>query len=208
MFKAILIILFGYLVGSIPTGFLICKFVRGIDIRTVGSGNVGATNVYRLLGLKYAIIVLLLDLAKGAGVVYLVNCLAGYRFFPFSMEGVEFLKVLTGFAAIAGHSFPIFLRFKGGKGVATATGVFIGLSPAPMMVIIPVFFLIVILTRFVSVGSIVAAFLLPVLMCLLRQGPIITLFGGIVAILIIIRHIPNIRRLLSGREYRFGEKTD
>jgi glycerol-3-phosphate acyltransferase PlsY len=208
MLKAILMIVFGYLVGAIPTGVLAGKLLRGVDIRTIGSGNVGATNVYRLLGFKAAIFVLLFDVAKGAGVVYIVNLLADYQFFPFPKEGVEFLKILAGLAAITGHTFTIFLRFKGGKGVATSAGVFIGLAPLPMMVIIPTFFLIAVLTRFVSVGSIVGAFLLPLLMCLLKQGPIVTLFGGVVAILIIIKHIPNIRRLLAGTEYSFGETTE
>lgn len=208
MLKAILVILFSYLVGSIPTGFLAGKFFRGVDIRTIGSGNVGATNVYRLLGIKWAVFVLLLDAAKGAGVVYLVNLLADYQLFSFSREGIELLKVFAGLAAIAGHTFTVFLRFKGGKGVATAAGVFIGLAPAPMMVSILVFFVVVVLTRFVSVGSIVGAMLLPILMCLLKQGSIITLFGGVIAILIIIKHIPNIRRLLSGTEYKFGERIE
>lgn len=206
MFEVILVILFGYLVGSIPTGFLVGKFTRKVDIRRLGSGNVGVTNVYRLLGSKAAIFVLLFDVGKGAGVIYLVNLLANHQFFSLSKEGIELLKVLVGLAVISGHVFTIFLRFKGGKGVAASTGVLIGLAPVPMMVIIPVFFVILILTHYVSVGSIVGAMLLPVLMCIVEQGPIITLFGGIVGILIILKHIPNIRRLLNGTEYKFGER--
>lgn len=207
MLKVSLLILFSYLVGSIPTGYLVGR-LKGVDLRMLGSGNVGATNVARILGIRAAIFILFFDMAKGAMVIYLVSLLANWQFFSFSPERIEFLRVSVGLAAICGHIFTPFLEFRGGKGVATLTGVLIGLAPMPMIIILPVFLTIVILTRFVSVGSIVGALLLPILMCILKQGPIITLFGGIAGILIIIRHIPNIRRLLSNTEYRFGERIN
>lgn len=185
-----------YVVGSIPFGLMI-GLTRGVDPRSAGSGNIGATNVARtspVLG----VITLLLDVLKGIAAVWLATLLSDSRNMGF----------VAAFAAIFGHAFPVWLRFRGGKGVATGLGSFVLLTPKAVLLAIGVFIAIVLAFRYVSLGSISAAFSLPILASVLGEarGPtqIALLSSG--SLLIIFKHHQNIKRLLSGSEPKFGVK--
>lgn len=187
----------GYVLGSIPFGYLLVRAFRGADVRTTGSGNIGATNVARtspVLG----VITLLLDVLKGIAAVWLATLLSDSRNMGF----------VAAFAAIFGHAFPVWLRFRGGKGVATGLGSFVLLTPKAVLLAIGVFIAIVLAFRYVSLGSISAAFSLPILASVLGEarGPtqIALLSSG--SLLIIFKHHQNIKRLLSGSEPKFGVK--
>jgi glycerol-3-phosphate acyltransferase PlsY len=192
-----------YLLGSIPFGYLLVRLFRKEDIRSVGSGNIGATNVARSGGKGLGILTLLLDLLKAAAAVLIARHLApGPPGFPSD------LAVAAGIAAVLGHVFPIWLRFKGGKGVASALGVFLALAwPAAVSSLI-VFVLIFVLTRYVSLASILAAVMMPlfVLMWMPDRTPIFV--GGVIflALLVVSKHHSNITRLMQGKESRFGSK--
>jgi acyl phosphate:glycerol-3-phosphate acyltransferase len=180
-------ILIGYAVGSLPIGYLVAqKRAGGIDLRTVGSGNVGATNVYRAAGLPTALAVMCADMAKGAAAVWLA--------------GGGSHAVAAGVAAVIGHIYPIWLRFKGGKGVATASGVFAVLAPIPTLIAAAAFVLIVARSRFVSLGSIVATIVLPIAEWMTPGRPAVDVGVTIVAVLILFRHRGNLARLLSRTE--------
>lgn len=189
---AVIFCLISYLIGSIPTGYWMGLRVKKIDIRAVGSKNIGATNVFRTLGRRYGILVLVLDILKG------VLPVIGARLY-FSHE-FQVVWILVGLAAICGHTWTIFLGFKGGKGVATSLGVFLGLAPIPVLIVIPVFIGIFYTTRFVSLGSIVSSLLLPPLVWIFTRSIPLLIFCIAMATLIIIRHIPNIKRLIKGEE--------
>jgi len=179
-----------YLVGSLPTGYLLGRFLKGIDIRQVGSRNPGATNVFRSVGKTAGIATLLIDIFKGWVVTWL-----SLRFFP-----GEFLPLLGGLAAVAGHSWSPFLSFRGGKGVATSAGVFFALLPTPTLAALTVFAVVFGLSHYVSAGSLAGAVALPsVALWLAGWGPRSGL-ALLVAALIVVKHIPNIRRLLKGEE--------
>ena len=179
-----------YLLGSVPNGLLLCRAIWHIDIREHGSRNIGATNVYRTLGKGPGALVFALDFLKGFLAVYIAMLLVGT---PFSM-------VLGGIAAILGHSASVFLRFKGGKGVATGLGVIAMLMPAVTGVVFLAWLVIVLVTRYVSLGSIVGAALVPVLAFLFDCPTEYTVFGVLAAVLVIVRHHTNITRLLNGTE--------
>jgi glycerol-3-phosphate acyltransferase PlsY len=180
----------GYAVGSLPIGFLLAQTARGVDLRRVGSGNVGATNVYRTAGLATAIAVMLLDIGKGAAAVLLA--------------GGGTSAVAAGVAAVIGHIYPVWLRFRGGKGVATASGVFAVLSPVPTLAAAAAFALIVMRTRFVSLGSIVATITLPVVEWFMPGLRAVDIGATIVAALILFRHRANIARLRAHAEPVIG----
>lgn len=189
-----------YLLGSLPTGLLVVRLTKGTDIRRHGSGNVGATNVYRVGGKPAGLFVLIVDLLKGWVPVVLI----GDRVLALG-TGVppEVVKILLGMAAVAGHIWNPFLQFKGGKGVATAVGVLLGLDPRVALGCTMVWVAVILLTRYVSVASIASAFAAPFLMVLLGL-PTAWIFGAIaVALAVIARHRPNILRLLHGEEHRF-----
>ncbi len=197
-----------YLSGSIPTAYLAGRLLKGIDLRTIGSGNLGATNVYRNLGTVPAVAVLLLDAAKGAvPVLLLPRVLSGVRFF----EGRELLwwGLGLGIAAIAGHAKPVFLGWKGGgKGVATAAGVFAALAPAALGVALIVFIVVAAGSGFVSVASIAAAVTLPmaVALTLAVDSPVFYV-ALVVALFVVWSHRANIARLRAGTEPKtFGKK--
>mgnify|MGYP001044483403 CR=1 FL=1 len=190
--EKIIFIFAGYLIGSIPTGYLIGKVFKGIDIRKYGSRNIGATNVYRILGKRAAIFTLVIDFVKGFIPVILAQQFIG---------GIS--PVLVGIAAICGHSWTIFLKFRGGKGVATASGVFFALFPLPMLFSAAIFFFLVILTGYVSLGSLGGALLFPVTVWFFERSYQLTLFTILVSLLIIYNHRSNIRRLLQGKENKF-----
>ncbi len=179
-------ILIGYAVGSLPIGYLVAQRAGGIDLRRVGSGNVGATNVYRTAGLSRALVVMLADMAKGAVAVL--------------VAGGGASAVAAGVAAVIGHIYPIWLQFRGGKGVATASGVFGVLSPIPTAIAAAAFAIVVARTRFVSLGSIVATIVLPVVEWMTPGRRGVDIGATIVAALILFRHRGNARRLLAHTE--------
>lgn len=196
------LVLAAYLLGSVPFAFLVVKWQSGVDIRTVGSGNVGATNVLRSAGIPAATIVLALDVAKGAAPVLIAQSLGA----PPAVVGA------CALAAVLGHVFPVFLGFRGGKGVATAAGAIGAMSPAPMLAAILVFGATVAWKRYVSLGSMLAVASFPVFAFVFgRLGwmepmPSVLLIGTTVAAgLILMRHSENVRRLAVGKEHRLGE---
>ena len=212
----ILTALAAYLLGSIPTGFLVAK-ARGIDIRVVGSGNIGATNAMRVLGKPAGILVLLLDAFKGwyACQVGIFVC---FHFLPNAnihsdadaqnVSGhIENFAIIAGFFAVLGHNYTCWLKFKGGKGIATTAGVYLALAPWAVLIALGVFLLAVLVTRYVSVGSISGAVALVAAVWFL---PPHNLFLGIVTTalgaLAIYKHKSNIQRLLAGTENRLGKK--
>jgi len=190
-------ILGGYLLGSIPFGLLIAK-IRKIDIREYGSGNIGATNVLRALGLGPGLIVLLLDLLKGFVPVTLTQFLGQD----------PWVITLCGLAAVIGHTFPIFLGFKGGRGAATALGMLLGIAPDIFVLAVALFFVVTALTRYVSVGSLSTAVVSAAAFIILARPLPYTLTAALVALLIVLRHMPNIKRLLQGTESRIGVKGE
>lgn len=199
-----------YLVGSIPFGYILGKAMHRKDIRSGGSGNIGATNALRQYGVKTGVLVLLLDLLKGFAVAWLaLNTLPGRiaEALGFGPLG-SLLATLPLFLVILGHMFPIWLGGKGGKGVATAAGVFLAYAPVPLVVALLVFVVLALLTRYVSLSSIAAALALFAAHFLwLLLGPDkggFPWFTLIVALLIIYRHLPNIIRLLEGKENKLS----
>lgn len=181
-----------YLIGSIPTGLLLGK-AYGVDVRKEGSGNIGATNLYRTVGRKIGIITLIGDCLKG---------LLPVLFIKSSALPPEF-AAWVGLAAFCGHVFSVFLKFKGGKGVATALGVFLALAPMAVAIAIVLFMLLMVIWRYVSLGSICAAAAMPVAVYLLGGTTTVITMTSLIALIVIARHHENIRRLLSGTENRF-----
>jgi len=189
-----------YLLGSIPLGYWIPRATRGIDIRTVGSGNPGFTNVYRAVGPVQGVIVLVADIAKGAAAVLLARAAGG---------GAAVIA-LAGALAVAGHIWSLFLRFRGGKGVATAAGVLFSILPVEAGLALAVFLVVLAAGRYVSLGSITAAVSFPVWVLVLRSRapggveiPYLAL-ALLIAALIVLRHRQNVKRLLAGTESRFS----
>jgi len=189
-----------YLLGSIPTGYLFGKMTKGIDIREHGSGTIAATNAFRVLGKRTGIVVLLLDIAKGVLAVTLVGDL-------FALAAVE-QRVLLAVAAVCGHNWTVFLQFKGGKGIATSLGVLIGLtfevvSLRPVVLGALVAWIVIFLpSGYVSLASMIAAALLPIIMIATKQPPVILILGFVFCFFVIFRHRPNIKRLMAGNENR------
>ncbi len=206
---ALMVICFivAYVIGAVPFAYIAGKTLKGIDIRDYGSGNVGATNVLRTLGKGPGIIVLLLDMVKGAAAVTLVP-LAFLKIngadFPVSNE---LLKVICGVAAIAGHIWTVFLRFRGGKGVATTVGVFLGLTWVSMLTAGAVFIIVVFLTRYIALGSLSLGISLLVANLLLGCPVEYAALSGAVLLLVIYTHRSNIRRLMNGTENKLGRKA-
>jgi acyl phosphate:glycerol-3-phosphate acyltransferase len=189
-----------YLLGSIPFGLILAKLFAGSDIRKSGSGNIGATNVARVVGPAAGILTLVLDAAKGAAAVWLAG--------RFSEQNSTAL-MLAGVFALLGHCFPVWLRFKGGKGVATALGVFLILSPMAALGSLLVFILVSVAWRYISLGSVSAAAAMPLLMYFLwapgHAPPLIVDFGTLfAAALIIFKHDTNLQRLVDGTEPKFS----
>ena len=195
----ILLIVIAYGLGSTPFGYLIVQIKKGIDVRSVGSGNIGATNVLRAAGRSGALLTLFLDAAKGYVAVWLVDSWTGHN---------PSLVAISAMAVFLGHVFPFYLHFRGGKGVATGLGIFLYLAVIPLLCTLGVFVTVVVFWRYVSLGSIVAAAVFPVLYFLV-PGNHPASWWTIVAVcfcsvLIIAKHHDNIRRLLNGTEPKFS----
>jgi glycerol-3-phosphate acyltransferase PlsY len=208
MITLVLIILFSYLIGSFPTGFLFAKLIKGVDIRTIGSKSTGATNTSRLLGTKIAIIVLLIDILKGLIATVLIS---RFNLGDLRLQA-DWIQLIAGVCAILGHVFPVWIGFKGGKGVGTGAGMLLGLMPLELIMGFALFIIVVALTRYISLGSIlIATFVFVALLVesvyLKYQVPISHFAISIVFLLVIlITHRANIKRLLNGTESKFGQK--
>jgi glycerol-3-phosphate acyltransferase PlsY len=189
-----------YLLGSIPFGLILGKLFGGKDVRKTGSGNIGATNVVRAAGLPAGVLTLILDTAKGAAAVLLAAKLSDHS---------ATWTMIAGLAALVGHCFPVWLKFKGGKGVATAAGVYLALCPAAALGAVIVFLLVVLTWRYVSLGSISAAAAMPLLVYFLwappHAPPLVITFGTLAAALLIVyKHKGNLKRLVEGAEPKFS----
>jgi len=203
MIPWILSISLAYLLGSIPFGYLLVRIFRHEDIRATGSGNIGATNVARSGAKGLGILTLILDTLKGFLAVVLAQHIAERYGFPQAYD----IAAAAALAAVLGHCFPVWLGFHGGKGVATALGVFLALVPlTTVLYILGIFLVIVFLTRYVSLASIVGAALFPVfaLPHAPDRSPVIVTCYILIPLIIILKHSQNIRRLLAGTEHRFG----
>jgi glycerol-3-phosphate acyltransferase PlsY len=202
MTQYMLVAVIAYLLGSIPFGYLLLKIFRKQDVRTIGSGNIGATNVARSGAKGLGIATLVLDALKGFFAVSFARMLA------LDSEPLRYMALAALFA-ILGHMFPVWLKFKGGKGVATGVGVFLALAPKAVLVVLVIFAAIVAVSRYVSLGSIVASALFPIFFLFMYRSnatPATVLLVCGVAALIIWKHRDNIRRLASGTEHKFGVK--
>ncbi len=194
-----LLVFAAYLLGSIPNGLLLAR-LKGVDLQKVGSGNIGATNVYRCVGKGWGVAAFVLDAVKGFIPAF---------FFPRLAESAPpWLGLACGLAAVAGHNWPVWLKFKGGKGVSTSAGMLLGIAPAAVGVGFLVFAATVALTRFVSLGSILAALAVPAAYLALNGAENRLLAGALVlmGLLVVVKHRANIRRLLAGTEPRIAGK--
>ncbi|MBN2191117.1 MAG: glycerol-3-phosphate 1-O-acyltransferase PlsY [Candidatus Aureabacteria bacterium] len=191
----LIVFVVSYIIGSFPTAFIICRLVSGKDIRTLGSGNVGATNVARLFGFKYGCITFLLDCLKGFLPVFLL----------IKFQSIDSnLVFISAAAVLLGHMWPVFLGFKGGKGVASGVGIIIALNPAAACVSLVVFAVVFVLFRYISLSSITAAVLMPFIMWYFASPLKIAAFVSLAAVLVVYMHKNNIRRLIAGTEPKFS----
>jgi len=191
----IIVVIFSYLLGSIPTGYIVGA-LAGVDIRKVGSGNIGATNVARVVGKKRGLLTLIADVGKGFIPVFVAGRL-----------GLSHTAVaLVAIAAFLGHLYPLFLKFRGGKGVATALGILLAIAPMATLVSMAVFAVVAVSSRLVSLGSIVAALTAPIMLWSLSYSPTVIATGVFLAVMITMRHRDNIQRLFAGTEPRFGSR--
>jgi len=228
MFTLIVILAVSYLIGSIPTSIIAGRLLKGIDIRDFGSGNAGGTNAFRVLGWKAGLTVTILDIVKGAiAAISVVVFFESHPIGPLPDINPIALRLIAGLSAVFGHVFTVFAGFKGGKGVSTAAGMMFGIAPVTTLIVLGVFLLVVFLSRYVSVASILAAIAFPVIIAVrkylfdLGEGLDyyirmfntnvfihdsldyhLLIFGFIVAAAIMYTHRANIRRLLSGKENR------
>jgi glycerol-3-phosphate acyltransferase PlsY len=196
--------LLAYVLGSVPTGFLAGK-AKGLDIRTVGSGNIGATNVFRYLGKPAGICVLLIDALKGLLAVVLAGKVLAPRFFQVTDPAVaEWFALVAAMFAVLGHNYTCWLRFKGGKGIATSAGVLVALVPWSLLVILTVWILVFAVSRFVSLASIAASFTLPFAAWATGESGTMIAITSVMTALAIYKHKSNIQRLLKGTEPRLA----
>jgi glycerol-3-phosphate acyltransferase PlsY len=217
MLNLLVIVLLSYLVGAIPTGIIMTKAVRGIDIREHGSGNMGGTNVMRILGWKYGLAVILLDALKGAlAVIVIARLYLGSFPFPNQTPFDDFtlVQIIAGTSAVIGHIWTIFAEFKGGKGIATGMGIVLALTHVDILLAIGIFIVIVAVSRYVSLGSIIATISIPVIL-VIRENVFhvqVTGYGTLLpflialAFLIVFTHRKNIKRLLAGNESKISFK--
>jgi glycerol-3-phosphate acyltransferase PlsY len=212
-----LLLVAAYLIGSIPFSYLVVRLAAGADIRYHGSRNVGATNVARTFGKVPGLIALALDIAKGYAVVALAAWIVQRPDWPLVADGVHmpalystsFWVSMAALIAVLAHMFPVWLRFHGGKGVATATGAFLALDPLVIMAGVLVFLIVILATRFVSLASILSASSIPIFFRFLVHAPFWTIIISIlIAFAIILKHHSNIARLAAGRERRMGKREE
>jgi len=196
--KIALIILGCYLLGSIPFGYIAGKLFKKIDIRELGSGNIGATNVFRILGPSLASLVLISDIGKGIFSIYLAQY--------FNIDNLLILTI-AGLAVICGHDWSLFLGFKGGKGIATTFGVIFALNPIISILAIVVWVVVMIITRYASLSSILAVISIMIFTILFKQPYEYIIFSAIIILLSIFKHKENIKRLRSGNESKIGKKS-
>ncbi|HRZ37974.1 MAG TPA: glycerol-3-phosphate 1-O-acyltransferase PlsY [Candidatus Paceibacterota bacterium] len=198
----------GYLMGSVPTGYLVARS-RGVDIRKAGSGNIGATNVLRVLGKPAGILVLAIDALKGALACWLLPAGAIAWAGAGAASGVEGLRIVAGLAAILGHNYTCWLQFKGGKGIATSAGVLLVWMPAALGLALLVWVLVFFVSGYVSLASILAAFALPFIVWLTGGSATLIAVAAVLGALAIYKHRSNIERLRAGTEHRFRRsRTD
>ena len=201
----IVIAMAAYLLGSIPTGYLVAR-ARGIDIRTVGSGNIGAANVFRILGKPAGILVLVVDGLKGfAACAWLIDFVI--QLFAVAPGQIENLRIVAGICAVLGHNYTCWLKFKGGKGIATSAGVYFALAPLAAGIALGIWIIVFALGRYVSVASIAAAVALPTGVWLTKNNLFLGIVTTALGLLAIFKHKDNIQRLLNGTERRFGQKS-
>lgn len=204
LFSYLFTVIGAYLLGSIPTGYLVAK-VKGVDIRSVGSGNIGATNVFRVLGKPAGIFVLVADGLKGfAACAWMVEFIA-HRYGNAPVE-IEYLRLTAALAVVLGHNYTCWLKFKGGKGIATSAGALAALVPLALVIILAIFVLVFAISRYVSLGSIAASAALPFATWLTKGTLTMILATTAMAVLAIYKHKANIQRLLKGTENRVGSK--
>jgi len=208
LFLISICVLLGYLLGSFPAGYFAGR-LAGVDVQHQGSGNIGATNVLRVLGKKWGYPVFAIDAFKGFAAARLA--LALVDFWPDAKPYAEYIGILTAIACVAGHSFPIWLRFKGGKGVATSAGALLGLLPLAVPLVLLVWVIVFEISRYVSLASIVAAISLPIIVGLFARWKFVDTwaliyFSFVIMLLVLWRHRSNFSRLLNGTEQRFRRK--
>lgn len=218
--QATLTVLFiSYLLGSMPSAIWVGKLTKGIDIRKHGSGNAGTTNTFRVLGWPAGITVFFLDLLKGFVSSFFISALA-FKLFngplsPPMWDVDSFLKISCGLFSVVGHMFPVFAKFKGGKGAATSAGMLFGIEPISIGIAFTLFLLIIYFTKYVSLASITAAFIYPISLAIMKYGMglnkivdgSLIIFSTIVSLGIIIKHKTNIKRLIAGTESKVGKKN-
>lgn len=196
--KPVIVALIAYIIGSFSSSYVLGKVLKKTDIRAYGSGNAGATNAVRVFGKKIGALAFILDVLKGVLAVYIGNMLLGYNG-----------KLIAGFFVVAGHNWPIFLRFRGGKGIATSFGILLSIHWPTAIAILLVFIVVAVISRYISLSSIASAIVAPIAVIIMKK-PFDTNFfvmTSLLAILAIFRHRENIKRLLEGKEYRIGEKA-
>lgn len=191
-------VIFAYFLGDVLFAYVVGRFLYGVDVRQYGSRNLGGTNVFRTLGGPAALLVIVGDVGKGTLAVWLGGLVSGFN---------PVVQVLCGIAVIAGHNWPLFLGLNGGKGIGTSLGVLLGLMPKAAVVPATVFVLTVALTRYVSLGSVLAALVFPATVYWLRYPTLFFAGSLILAAFAIYRHLPNIRRLLAGKEFKLGQRV-
>lgn len=201
MLNLIISIVLAYLIGSVPTSFIFGKLLKGIDIREHGSGNVGATNVFRVIGKVPAFAVLFIDILKGTIAVIVIPQIFLNNFIGVNL-GLEIYKIILGIFAISGHVWSVFLNFKGGKGVATTAGVMIALSPAIVAGSVVIWIIIFSMFRIVSVASIIASIFLPIFGIIFQKSFTLIIFTVVLCIVGTYKHKENIKRLIRGEEKR------
>lgn len=197
MLGAILAVVSSYLIGSIPFGLIVGRLWANLDVREYGSGNIGTSNVLRTIGPAAAILVFILDVAKGAAAIYLGR-----------LAGGEVVQLLAGVAAIAGHNWPIYLNFRGGKGIATSLGAIVSLTPMIALILLGLWIVIVGITKYISLGSLAAALLFPIFLVISGAPKAHIVMGVLISAFAFYRHRTNIQRLLAGTENRIGQKAE
>lgn len=195
--NVVLISVLSYLFGAIPAGYILYRWSERKDIRKFGSRSIGATNVLRLKGWKYGIAVVAFDFSKGFLPAFIAS-----RLFEDNR-----IVMLCGLMTVIGHCYPVFIKFKGGKGVATTVGVYAAVSVVPLLVVLALFLIVVLITRYVSLSSLLAAMSFPAAALLFREDRYIIILGTALFILIAFRHRSNIQRLIQGNENKIGERS-